>query len=415
MSESSVFNSDINNQFNVFKLSAKGFTLEQIHKIFELDDYFSTQGIGKNGDFVRFLSQAENVLYHNSFERNMQVVLKYQDNPVFNRIAERLRCSTVEDYYTYILSVRELESFCDTYTSTPRNLKNVNYKRNQYGHAILEPKDYLLTNIPATQGTREGKWYLLSNRTRVFIKNVCSIREAYSELVSEEIAKQMKIPAASYDLIDMGGLLKIASVNILETGEELIHGFDILNDSKIKDIGLICNGLSRKLKRDYPQMSSEDIQNIKEDFLKITIFDKIIGNWDRNPGNWGLIISTDGKIRLCSEFDNNRALSLKDFNFDKDMNMNGKHNIEALLEYCLDNFSNPTEFLSFVEHCVKNVNVKQAAANILNEKGISIPQSEIQGMEFVVHGRATQQMRHWLEGKRKLNKEQTDSEEEYAK
>ncbi|MBQ2917601.1 MAG: hypothetical protein IJE59_05550 [Clostridia bacterium] len=415
MSESSVFNSDINNQFNVFKLSAKGFTLEQIHKIFELDDYFSTQGIGKNGDFVKFLSQAENVLYHNSFERNMQVVLKYQNNPVFNRIAERLRCSTVEDYYTYILSVRELESFCDTYTSTPRNLKNVNYKRNQNGHAILEPKDYLLTNIPATQGTREGKWYLLSNRTRVFIKNVCSIREAYSELVSEEIAKQMGIPGGSYDLIDMGGLLKIASINILETGEELIHGFDILNDPKVKNIDLICSSLCRKLKNNYPNMSAEDIQKIKEDFLKITIFDKIIGNWDRNPGNWGLIVSPDGKVRLCPEFDNNRALSLKGFDFDKDMNVDGKHNIETLLEYCLNNFSNSTEFLSFVERCVKNVNVKDAATNILNKKGISLPQSEIQEMEFVVHGRATQQMRHWIEDKKKLVRKPTDLEDAYTK
>lgn len=371
--------------------------MEKINMIFELDNYFATQGIGKKGDLVSYISRTENVLYHTSLGRNIRVVLKYQNNPVFNRIAERLRCSSVEDYYKYILSVRELENFCDRYTDSKNSEKSLDYPRDEKGNVILEPKDYLITNIPSTKGTRAGKWYLLSNRTRVFIKNICSAREAYSELVSEEIAKQMGIPYARYDLVQMGGLTKIASINILETGEELLHGSDILNVLSIKDINSICLSMNTKLKRDYPNVSEEERQKIKEDFLKLTIFDKVISNWDRNPDNWGLVISPDGKIKLAPEFDNNKALDLKTFDFNKAMHVEGDYSIDKLLEYCMDNFSDGNEFLEFIDNCVKNVDVRKACDNILNAKNIAIPQSEMLDMEMVVQGRAMQQMRRWLE------------------
>lgn len=409
MSEVSVSNSNTRNQFDVFKLSEKGFNVEQINEIFELDHYFAEHGIGEKGDLIKLFSTNDDILFHNSLERNIKVVLKYQDNPVFNRIAERLRCSSVEDYYKYILSVRELESFCNTYTSSKNSEKSLDYPRDENGNVILEPKDYLITNIPSTKGSRAGKWYLLSNRTRVFIKNICSEREAYSELVSEEIAKQMKMPYARYDLVQMGGLRKIASINILETGEELLHGSDILTVPRIKDIGIICSNINNKLKRDYPDVSEEEKQKIKEDFLKLTIFDKVISNWDRNPDNWGFVISPNGKIKLAPEFDNNKALELKTFDYNKAMHLGDDYSVDGLLDYCMNNFSDENEFLEFVDNCVKNVSVRKACNSIQNEKNISIPHSEMMDMEMVVEGRATQNMRRWLD---KTKRKRTPVKEE---
>lgn len=387
------------NQFEIFKLNARGFSIEQIQKLFELDKYFTNQNIGEKGELIQYILSNEEITYNDSFIKNVEVVLKYQNNPVFNRISERLRCNSIADYYKFILSARELENFCNAYTDTTHNNKSINYPRDEKGHIVLEPKDYLLTNIPF-KGTREGRWYLLSNKTRVFIKNLCTDREAYSELISEQIAKQMGIPRARYDLVTIGGLPKIASVNILETGEELLHGHDILEVQSVKDISYICRSIERTLNKRYPNITKEKMQEIKEDFLKITIFDKIIGNWDRNPGNWGLILSPDDKsVRMAPEFDNNRALNMHMFDYDKDMHLNEDHNIKTLLEYCLANFSNPDNFLEFVNTCVKNVSVRKSAENIKTEKGIQIPQAHIIDMEFQVHGRGTQAMRHWLEEK----------------
>lgn len=390
---------DKSNQFNVFKLNARGFSMEQIADIFELDDYFSEHEIGKKGELINYILGNDNISYNSTFVKNAEVVLRYQKNPVFNRISERLRCHSVADFYKFILSVPKLEDFCDTYTNSPHDVKSLNYKRDENGHIILEPKDYLITNIPF-RGSREGRWYLLSNRTRTFIKNICVMREAYSELISEQIANQMGIPHATYDLIKMGGLLKIASINILEHGEELLHGHDILPVPSVKDTNYICNSISIILKSQYPSMPKEQIKRIQEDFLKINLFDKIIGNWDRNPENWGLIISSNvKKIRTAPVFDNNRALNTKKFQYDKDMQVNGKSDIITLLEYCLDFFTDRNEFLEFVQSSVRNISVRKAAEDIKMQKGIIVPGEDIIDMDMQIHGRATQVMRHWLETK----------------
>lgn len=398
MSEHSFLSSDNSNQFDIFKLSGKGFSIEQINQIYELDEYFSIQGIGQKREFIKYLLENKDIVYSNDLVSNIEVVLKYQNNPVFNRVAERLRCATVEHYYRFILSGRNIESFCDTYTSVKYNKKSLDYPRDENGIIILEPKDYLIANIQSG-GTREGRWHLLSNRTRVFIKNVCNPEEAYGELVAQQIARQMGIPYTEYDLVTLGGLTKIASINILETGEELLHGNDILPVKSNKDIGYICRSIERALKSRYPNICAEKLQEIKEDFLKIVIFDKIIFNWDRNPGNWGLILSPDGSVRMAPEFDNNKALDLDKFDPRKDMHIEGDRSINTILEFCLDNFEDKDKFLEFIHKCTQNVSARKACETIKEEKGIIIPEKRIKEMEYMTNTRGVDLMKSWLTSK----------------
>ena len=380
------------------KSSQRVFLLEQIK---QLDQYFYNKGIGRQGELIRYLLENEELLNNSDLMKNGRIVLQYQDSSRFNSIAKRLRCNTIQDYCKYILCASDLENFCNTYTALSQDEKSLDYERDENGVIILKSGDYLTVNAPTT-GSGGGRWYLLSNGTEIFIKNVNSMKEAYAELVAEQIAKQMGIPYAQYDFVDINGKKQIASINILEEGEELIPGSDILLDLKVKDIDSICRSLCRFLKTKYPNLTEEDIQKIKEDFLKITIFDKVIANWDRNPGNWGVIILSDGSVKMAHELDNNKALNLRGFydNFHRDMHLNNDHKIETLLEYCFTTFSNPDQFLDFIENCKKNMNARKACQDIKSEKGISIPNEEILDMDGVVHSRGTQQMRWWIERKK---------------
>ncbi len=380
------------------KLSEKDFLLEHIK---QMDQYFCNRGIGQSGEFIRYVLENEEILRNSIFMRNIGIVLKYQNLPRFNSMIDRLKCNNVDSYCKIILSATNFESFCNTYMSLPHDEKSLDYPRNKNGVIMLEARDYLITNRSFT-GSCGGNWYLLSNGTEVFIKNINSAKEAYAELVAEQIAKQMDISYAQYDLVNIGGKTKIASINILEEGQEMIPGSDILLDLKVKDIDLICHSLCRFMRKKYPNLTGQDIQHIKEDFLKITIFDKVIANWDRNPGNWGLIISPDGSVKMANELDNNKALDLHEFydNLHRDMHLNNDHKIETLLEYCFNNFSNPDEFLEFIENCMKNMNGRKACQDIQAEKGIVIPNEQIIDMEGIVHSRGKQQMRWWLERKR---------------
>lgn len=378
--------------------------LEQIR---QMDEYLSNMGIGPEGGLIRFLLGNEQLLNNSNLMRNIGLVLQYQNDTRFNSIAEKLRCNTIEQYCKYILSASNLEEFCETYTSLSEDMKSLDYPRDDNGNIVLEPKDYLTTNIPP-KGSCGGRWYVLSNGTEVFIKKVYSMKEAYAELIAEQIAKQMGILHAQYDLVNIGGQTKVISINILEDGEELIHASDILPDLRVKDIASICRSLSISIKRKYPDSTAEKIQSIKEDFLKITIFDKAIANWDRNSGNWGIIALPSGDIKIAHELDNGKALDLDGYysNYHRDMYL-GKddHSMLTLLEYCFNNFLNPDEFLEFIEHCIGNINVRKACEDIQREKGITIPNEEMIQMDRIVSAKGSEQMSWWLERKRTMLRE----------
>ncbi|MGN1327698.1 MAG: hypothetical protein ACI4VQ_06475 [Clostridia bacterium] len=373
--------------------------LEQIKQI---DKYLFDRKIGQKGELIRYLLENEELLNDSNLMKNIGVVLQYKDNPRFGSIAEKLRCNTVEQYCKYILSASDLDGFCDLYTSLSSDMKSLDYSRDENGNILLKQKDYLTTNIPP-KGSCGGRWYVLSNGTEVFIKKMYSKREAYAELIAEQIAKQMGIPHAQYDLVDIEGQTKVISINILEDGEELIHAADILPDLRAKDIASICRSLSIAMKRKYPDLTEEKRQRIKEDFLKITIFDKTIANWDRNPGNWGIIASPNGDVKIAPELDNGKALDLDGYysNYHRDMYF-GKddHSMSTLLEYCLDNFSDSDKFFEFIEHCIGNINVRKACEEIQREKRIFIPNEEIIQMDKIVSARGPEQMSWWLEMKK---------------
>lgn len=380
------------------KLSERAALLEQIN---QLDQYFCNIGIGYKGEFMRYLLENEELLKNSNFMKNIQVALQHQNSSIFNKLAEKLNCNTIDQYCKFTLSDSELEGFCDTYMSLPHDEKTLDYPRDENGSIKLGDKDYLTANR-AFSGNCEGNWYLLSNGTEVFIKKVHSTHEAYAELVAEQIAKQMGIPHAQYDFVNIAGKTKIASINILEEGEELLLGSSLLTDLKVKDIDSICRIFCRCMRDKYPNLTEDDIQNIKEDFLKITIFDKVIANWDRNPGNWGIIVSADGRIRMAPELDNNKSLDLNGYydNYHRDMHLNDDHSLETLLEYCYNNFSNPDMLLEFIENCMKNIDGRKACQEIQREKGISIPNEEVMNIDGLVHSKGKQQMRRWLERKR---------------
>lgn len=146
-------------------------------------------------------------------------------------------------------------------------------------------------------------------------KNVSVVPyEVYSALVGAEIAKQLGIPTAEYDLAKYRGKYGVITYNFLKSNESLITGYELLgfvneiDKSKLKKIertyfdekhifGNILESLKLYLGDDA---KAEKIFN--EWILNIYMPDFLGTELDRHPKNWGL--KYDGKnYSLAPRFD----------------------------------------------------------------------------------------------------------------
>ena len=156
----------------------------------------------------------------------------------------------------------------------------------------------------------------------------------YSELLSEEIARQVGIEAAHYDLITYKGKKGVLSECICKPDEELITISSLLNRFNITkstedsmDFIAIENVMKviNKLASYDSRYSKEDIEKLKQDFLKIAVYDLFTLNTDRNGQNFSIIHSNDG-IKMAPIYDNEHSLGA---NLDEDIineiNINSKY------------------------------------------------------------------------------------------
>lgn len=143
----------------------------------------------------------------------------------------------------------------------------------------------------------------------------------YAELIFEELAKQVGIQSAHYDLITYKGKRGVLSQSVVEKDETLVHIKDLLDcykrdhDDK-DDLNIHVEDAIKTFHTFYETengFSKEDFKKISNDFLNMAIFDIYAMSTDRHGENMGIIYSVkDGKetSRLAPMFDNECSLML---------------------------------------------------------------------------------------------------------
>lgn len=132
--------------------------------------------------------------------------------------------------------------------------------------------------------------------------------EHLSEEIATKVAKLIDIECAIVEIGTYEGRIGSFSYKINKHDEILVEGIQLINkyypyynpeilyDKKNKEyysLEMILNSL-----KDY---------NFQRDFLKIPIFDFLIGNTDRHQNNWG-ILQNDEDVKLCPLYDNGSSL-----------------------------------------------------------------------------------------------------------
>lgn len=101
----------------------------------------------------------------------------------------------------------------------------------------------------------------------------------------------------------------------------------------------------------------KDMKGVKERFWDMFIMDAFIGNADRNNGNWGVLMSRDGKKRLAPVFDNGNCLFNKWDEAKMQLFLSSSEKLENIaytVTVCVfelkDRVINPFQFLSKTEN-----------------------------------------------------------------
>lgn len=144
--------------------------------------------------------------------------------------------------------------------------------------------------------------------------------EAYSALVESEIAKQLGIPTAEYDLAKYRGKYGVITYNFLKKNETLITGYEILEHteeidaSKIKKLSRTFFDEKHTFKNIFESLKmylGDEVKAAKifnEWILNIYMIDFLSTETDRHPKNWGL--KFDGQdYSLASRFDSDSIAS----------------------------------------------------------------------------------------------------------
>lgn len=297
-------------------------------------------------------------------------------------------------------------------------------------------KENSVSKITELRGAsnKEKDWLKLDD-TDVLIRteNLDSegaIYTTYAELIFEELAKQVDIPCAHYDLVKYKCKNGVLSQNVINENESLVLMNDLLNCSKREhDIGDDQNihvedaiNAFHTFYEEYNDFSKEDFKKMSNDFINMTIFDIYTMSTDRHAENMGIIFSVEGNkssARLAPMFDNECSLMLdspeekidkllknrmsllsyvelenqkiyytedyendtyenKDFNdlLDNMLKQNGLDTREMTdWQTTIYNISELGENqMNFIKKCDKNLNIDEALKNVEERIGVKLPE-----------------------------------------
>ena len=128
----------------------------------------------------------------------------------------------------------------------------------------------------------------------------------YAEYIASLIADVLELNHVKYELTEYQGSLYTKCKNMCT--EDIGR---IAMDSLVDKVGFISATFERWL--NVPEIAKD-----RDDFLKMLIFDGLIGNTDRHLGNWGFLFDTNTNeiLKLHPLFDHNIAIDVSSYSDD---------------------------------------------------------------------------------------------------
>ena len=260
--------------------------------------------------------------------------------------------------------------------------------RTNSGLLILD--DYEDTDL-FIKGRKNKVWLKDPETEELYLfKSGGSNYEIFAEVLAGEVASNIGLEMASYDMATYNGEVGVVTKNFLEKGETIFSGDLILKSATelvIENNGY--NPIYRKHSIDNIMMSisimthGQLTDKILEGLLKMWVFDGALMESDRNATNWSLIRDVTYNFRLSPIYDSSTIARLNNNVSDFTKNLYDEGLLYGLTKdikqsLSLDNEDDDENFLKqFKRFCdtypdyadlvidlVKNIDIDKAINNI---------------------------------------------------
>lgn len=185
------------------------------------------------------------------------------------------------------IGYNKLNEFYDTYKQNHTNKQPIpEVKRDKEGRIILDEIPFIVSNTEDLYIS----WLLLNNGTKLLVKGHRLKEENDFEVLMSYFLKQLDMRHARYDVATFKDEEYLVSPSFLKNKEKIILPFDKCPN--------IIEG--------YDKMKNYGGESF---FLKTCFVDRIYGNIDRFPKNFGIITGgmvngRNAQARLCPLYDN---------------------------------------------------------------------------------------------------------------
>ena len=255
---------------------------------------------------------------------------------------------------SFDVSFNRLDEFYDTYKQNHTNKQSIpEVKRDKNGRIILEEIPFVVSNLEK----ENINWLLLNNGTKLLLKKNRDTNENDFEVLISYFLKQLDIKHAKYDVATFNGKEYLVTPSFLRNKEKVNLPFDECPN----------------IEKGYNKMKKYDGESF---FLKTCFIDRIYGNIDRFPCNFGIITGTkeNGKsaqTKICPLYDNVDKNSV----FVREEKYNFFPHISDEITNCKDMFSYLLEYeeiMDFASKQLKGSNIYKALCEMQKDKKITM-------------------------------------------
>lgn len=177
--------------------------------------------------------------------------------------------------------------------------------------------------LPEPVGKQPKYWICAYNKRYLFKIGTykadgSSVYNDVSECMAADIARLINVPVAEYFLCDNDGVKGVLSFDFLDNNlegpkkEEFIDGVTLINliDPGFKNTSLV-NPKTHQLYTVELIIRSIEKYGLIQDVINMLVYDSLIGNRDRNPSNYGIIINHENNtVRFSPLYDNCTSLGV---------------------------------------------------------------------------------------------------------